>query len=192
MVDGCLRKLVNVVSEVPHGSVLGLVIVPPVYLRAFLHSVEWGNQICRWLHIDSSFVQSPGVRGTVAESLSSDIVNISEWCDLWGIKFNGSKKKTMIVSMSRTMHLQSPTLTIGGTVLKESDDHVSLGVTIDSKMTSEKHFRSYSFSKAWYLEEVLASIPWFIASLEILFLGGSAVLQCGVRLPIHTLNYWTV
>ena len=37
------------------------------------------------------------------------------------------------------MHPQSPPLTIGGTVLKESDDLVIFGVTFDSKMTFEKH-----------------------------------------------------
>ena len=41
------------------------------------------------------------------------------------------------------MHPQSPPLTIGGTVLKESDDLVILGVTFDSKMTFEKHLRSF-------------------------------------------------
>ena len=61
-----------------------------------------------------------------------------------GMKLNGSKTKTMIVSRSRTMHPQSPALTIGGTVLKESDDLVILGVTFDSKMTFEKHLRSVS------------------------------------------------
>ena len=33
----------------------------------------------------------------------------------------------LIVSMSRTMHPQSPALTIGGNVLKESDDLVIFG-----------------------------------------------------------------
>ena len=42
------------------------------------------------------------------------------------------------------MHPQSPPLTIGGTVLKESDDLVILGVTFNSKMTFEKHLRSAS------------------------------------------------
>ena len=59
------------------------------------------------------------------------------------MKLNASKTKT-IVSRSRTMHPQSPSLTIGGTVLKESDDLVILGVTFDSKMTFEKHLRSVS------------------------------------------------
>ena len=56
----------------------------------------------------------------------------------------------MIVSRSPTMHPQSPPLTIGGTVLKESDDLVILGVTFDSKMAFESSlgFQS-SFSKTW-------------------------------------------
>ena len=40
------------------------------------------------------------------------------------------------------MHNAAPVtpLTIGGTVLKESDDLVLLGVTFDSKLSFEKHF----------------------------------------------------
>ena len=71
-------------------------------------------------------------------------MKVNVWCDLWGIKLNASKTKTMIVSRSCTMHPQSPALTIGRTVLKESDDLVILGVTFDSKMIFEKHLRSVS------------------------------------------------
>ena len=66
-------------------------------------------------------VPSPGIRVAVAESLIRDLGRVSEWCDLWWMKLNTSKTKTMMVSRSRTMHPQSPPLTIGGTVLKESD-----------------------------------------------------------------------
>ena len=89
-------------------------------------------------------VPSPGLRVAVAESLSRDLVKVSEWCDLWGMKLNASKTKTMIVSRSRTMYPQSPPFTIGGTVLKESDDLVILGVTFDSKMTFDKRLRFVS------------------------------------------------
>ena len=49
---------------------------------------------------------------------------VSEWCDIWGIKLNASKTKSMIVYRSRTMHPPSnySPLTIGETVLKDSDD----------------------------------------------------------------------
>ena len=88
-------------------------------------------------------------------------MKVSEWCDLWGMKLNPINIKTMIVYRSLTMYPQSPALTIGGTVLNESDDLVILRVTFDSKMTFEKHLRCFqsSFSTAWYLEEVLAGIP---------------------------------
>ena len=83
-------------------------------------------------------VPSPGVRVTVAVSLIRDLGRISEWCDLWGMQLNASKIKTMIVSRSSTMHPQSPPLTIGGTVLKESDDLVMLG----ANLIPRRHLRS--------------------------------------------------
>ena len=58
------------------------------------------------------------------------------------MKLNANKTRTMIVSRSHTMNPQSPPLTIGRTVLKESGDLVTLGVTFDSKMSFEKHLRS--------------------------------------------------
>ena len=88
-------------------------------------------------------VPSPGVRVTVTESLIRDLGRVSEWFYHYGMKLNASKTKTTIVSRSRTMHPKSPPLTVGGTVLKESDDLdlVILGVTFDSKLTFQKHIR---------------------------------------------------
>ena len=74
-------------------------------------------------------------------SMNRDLVRVNAWCDLWGMKLNASKTKTLIVSRSCTMHPQSPPLSIDGTVPKESDDLDILGVTFDSKLTFEKHLR---------------------------------------------------
>ena len=141
MVDGCRSKLVNVVSEVPQGSVLGplLFLLYTSELFSILENNPIGYAVGSTLMV---VVPSPGVRVAVAESLIRDHGRVIEWCDLWGMKLSASKTKTMIVS--RSMHPQSPPLTIGGTVLKESDDLVILGVTFDSKMTFQKHLRSVS------------------------------------------------
>ena len=61
-----------------------------------------------------------------------------------GMKLKEGKTKTVIDSRSRTMHPKSPLLTIGGTVLKEFDNIVILGVTFDSKLTFEKRLHSVS------------------------------------------------
>ena len=106
-------------------------------------------------------VPSPDVRVAVAESLIRDLGRVSEWCDLWWMKWNARKTKTMIVARSRTLHPQSPPLIISGTVLKESDDLVILRVTFDSKMTFEKHLRSVSIAASQRLCILIKSLRAF-------------------------------
>ena len=93
-------------------------------------------------------MQSPGERVAVFESMNSDLNRVSVWCNLWGMKLNASKTKTMIVSRSRTVHPQLTPLTLDGTVQKESADLVILEVTFDAKMNFEKHLRSVSSAAA--------------------------------------------
>ena len=128
MVGGFRSKLVNVVSGVPQGSVLGSLFFL-LYTSELFSILE--NKLIGYAD-DSTLmaaVPSPGVKVAVAESLIRDLGRVSERCDFWGMKLNASKTKTMIVSRSRKMHPQSPPLTIGGTVLEESDDLVILGVS---------------------------------------------------------------
>ena len=97
------------------------------------------------------------------------------------------------------MHPQPPALTIGGTVLKVSDDLVIFGVTFDSKMTFEKHLHSVSRAASQWLGILSKSLQVFHDRLllvrffwDFVLPFWSTVLQCGVLLPIHTLDYWTV
>ena len=109
MVDGCRSKLVNIVSGVPQGSVLGPLLFL-LYASELFSILE--NKLIGYAD-DSTLmavVPSPGVRVAVAESLIHDLGRVNEWCDLWGMKLNASKTETMIVSRSRTTHPQSPRL----------------------------------------------------------------------------------
>ena len=111
MVDGCRRKLVNVVSGVPQGSVLGPLLFL-LYTSELFSILE--NKLIGYADDSTLIVPSSGVKVTVAESLSRDLLKVSEWSDLWGMKLDASKTKTMIVSRSSTVYTQSPTLTISG------------------------------------------------------------------------------
>ena len=108
------------------------------------------------------------------------------------MKLNASKAKAMIVSRSRTMNPKSPALTIGGTVLKESDYLVILGVTFDSNMTFEKHL--HSVSSAAYQRLIILRKSWQVFH-DRLLLG-----RCyrGFVLPVFeycstvlSSDYWT-
>ena len=50
--------------------------------------------------------------------MNRDLNRASVLCDLFGMKLNASKAKTMIVSRSRTVHPQLTPLTLDKTVLK--------------------------------------------------------------------------
>ena len=103
VVDGCHSKLVNVVSGVPQGSVLGL----PLF---FLYTAELFSVVENKLYSyadDSTLVAvvpSPGERVAVSQSMNCDLNSVSVWCNLWGMKLNVSKIMTIIVSRSCTVH----------------------------------------------------------------------------------------
>ena len=107
MADGCRSKMVNVVSGVSQGSVLGplLLLLYTSELFYILENLLIGySDDTTLLYV----VPSPGVRVTESESLNYDLSKISEWCDFLGMKLNVNQTKTMIVSRSRTMHPLEP------------------------------------------------------------------------------------
>ena len=134
-------------SVVPQGSVLGLQLFL-LYTAELFSIVE--NKLYGYTD-DSALVAvvpSPGERVAGSESSNRGLNTVSVRCNLWGMKLNASKTKTMIVSRSLTVHPQITSLTLDGTVLKESADLVILGVTFDAKITFEKHLRSVSSAAA--------------------------------------------
>ena len=99
VVSGCLIKLVKVVSAVPQGSVLGPLFFL-LYTSELFYILE--NKLIGYAD-DSTLmavVPSPGVRVAVAESLNRDLSRVGEWSNLWGMKLNAGKTKTMILSRS--------------------------------------------------------------------------------------------
>ena len=85
MVDGCRSKLVNVVAGVQQGNVLGLLLFL-LYTSELFSILE--NKLIGYADDSTliAIVPSAGVRVTVADSLSRDLLKVIEWRDLWGMK----------------------------------------------------------------------------------------------------------
>ena len=81
MVDSCRSKLVNVLSGVPQGSVLGPLLFL-LYTSQLFSVLE--NKLIGYADGSTliAVVSYPGLRVAVAESLSRDLVKVCEWCDL--------------------------------------------------------------------------------------------------------------
>ena len=144
-VDGKFSNMERVLSGVPQGSVLG----PLLFI---LFTADLGdnleNKIVSYADDTTLFarISNPSERISVARSLNRDLAKIQSWCELWGMKLNPKKTHSMIVSRSRTLYPPHPPLSLCGTSLEESDHLLLLGVTLDSKLTFEKHIRQMAAS----------------------------------------------
>ena len=146
-IDGKFSEFKAVVSGVPQGSVLG----PLLFI---LFTADMGanleNKIVSYADDTTLYakINSPSERTAVASSLTRDLNQIQSWCLCWGMKLNPSKTHSLIVSRSRTSHPPHPPLFLCGTALESSSSLKLLGVTIDEKLTFEKHLRSMAASIA--------------------------------------------
>ena len=190
-----LNKLVNVVSEVPQGSVLG----PQWFL---LYTAELFSRLVNKLYgyaNDLTLVAvmpSPAERVAVIKSMNHDLNRVSLWCDLWGIKLYASTTKTTILSRSRKIHPHAVNPFDSGLNCAERiADLFILGVTFDGKITFDKHIRSIFSAAAQRLVIMRKSLQVFHdRSLLLKDFGTlscrswSIAQQCGARLPIYILN----
>lgn len=145
VVEGVRNHCVNVVSGVPQCSVLGPLLFL-TYTSELFNIVQ--NDLFSYAD-DSTLVaviDSPADRLDVAQSLNRDLIAINDWYNTWGMKLNAEKTKTMSISRSRTAFPRSPPLTIDNIILQDSTAFNILGVTIDSKLTFQRHVRSMSKS----------------------------------------------
>ena len=104
MVDGCLSKLVNFVSGVLQGSVLGMLLFF-VFTSELFSILE--NKLIGYAD-DSTLMALclPQALELKYQSPICDRGRVSEWCDLWGMKLNASKTKTKASKTKTPGHAQ--------------------------------------------------------------------------------------
>ena len=128
--DGVHSSVVNVVSNVPQGSVLGSLLLL-LYIRDLPPLLE--NVLVGYADdsILGASVSSPCERSTIAASLNRDLVNIDKCCARWGMLINSAKTDGMMISRSQTEWPTFPDLFVGGSIVKMVGELKILVVVID-------------------------------------------------------------
>ena len=98
-------------------SLMIIEILFPVYRREVYLALCYSYCIPMiwWFGLENMFVSyaddatllaripSPNMRSDITESLNRDLSKISTWFNLWGMRLNSNKTKSMIASRSRTV-----------------------------------------------------------------------------------------
>ena len=105
VLDGCRSKLFNVVSVVPRGPVLDLQLFL-LYTAELFFIVESKLNGYPDDYTLAAVMSSPAERVAVTEAMNRDQNRVCLWSDLWGMKLNVDKTKTMIIAWLHTVHPQ--------------------------------------------------------------------------------------
>ena len=135
VVDGKQSSLIDVVSGVPQGTVLG----PLLFLLHIndLPSVVSSN--VRLFADDCLICRNFKNKDQIA--LQKDLNLLENWGSTWGMRFNAAKCNIMRVSRTRDPKLFNYSLT--GQVLEEVMDAKYLGVTLGNDLEWSKHKLSF-------------------------------------------------
>ena len=99
-----------------------------------IYTADLGNELENKLvqYADDSTllctIRSPADRIAASDSLCRDLRKIQLWCQRWGMKLNGKKTKSLIVSRSRTVDPLHIPISISGIVVDNSEHLTLLGV----------------------------------------------------------------
>ena len=102
------------------------------------------------------------VAGISAMYLNTDLKNLEAYCQKWKMKLNQTKTVYTIFSNSAKVAQKNLSLKYGGEQLSKEDNPVYLGVTLDQRLTLQKHMQNVKEKASRRLNIVkrLASTTW--------------------------------
>lgn len=129
-IEGCTSEWVRVDSGVPQGSVLG-----PTLFLIYINDLEDGilNSLLKFADDTKLF----GIIQSVADcaSLQGDLNALSEWSDVWQMRFNAAKCKVIRFGTSSV----DEKYILGGVELEQVQKERDLGVTVHQTLMVSEH-----------------------------------------------------
>ena len=123
-------------------------------------------------------IPSPNMRYDITESLNKDLQTISTLCNLWDMKLNPNRTRSMIFSRSKTIFPPHPDIFVDSTSLNSCNIFKIIGAMSDSKVTFERHIHSM-FSLVPQKIGLLKKSFWVFGNLNVLLrCFNSFILTC--------------
>ena len=137
-VNGFLSDKISPIAGVPQGSILSLLLFL-IYVNDSSKPHHRQNSKSQFADDTALWAASKNVQ-FAAKLLRKDLRKLAKRCVKWRIKLNPEKTKVIIFSRSSHSRNSELILKLYGERLKIYPQVKFLGITFDSKFTSQKHF----------------------------------------------------
>ena len=131
-VNGSFSTLKQTSLGVPQGSVLGPLLLN-IWINNFLYLVK-DTEICKYAD-DTTIFACCSDLGSVLESLEGNAALLSLWFENNYMKMNDDKSHLLAFGIKDN----EATVNISGSLIKESDEEILLGVTLDKTLNLKNH-----------------------------------------------------
>ena len=172
VLSGQSSTTTSINASVPQGSILG-----PLLFSVFIDDLGDLCENTLYLYADDSTlfceIRSTGEAEEASASLNRDLENMKRWADKWRVSFEPAKCKALTISRKRQPSRID--LYFGNTRLTEVDELQILGVTVDKKLTWNKHVSNIS-SRAG---QRLGALRRIASKLDVL--GRASVYKAQIR-----------
>ena len=119
------------------------------------------NSLCQFADDTAQWAFSLNIK-FAANLLQQDLLKLATWCAKWRIKLNSEKTKVIIFSRSLLTRKAELNLTLCGETLKIYPRVKFLGITFDSNLTFQPHFKDIleRCNNRYHCLRLLATKKW--------------------------------
>ena len=133
MINGYESNTIPITSGVPQGSILG-----PLLFVIFINDIGKCFKFCDYLlYADDLKIYHVIKDSSDHHKFQEDLHQFDEYCRINKLKLSVDKCKT--ITFTKKKHPRKHTYILGGTTLESVHTIKDLGITLDSKLTLDKH-----------------------------------------------------
>ena len=143
MLDNCTSDIIDVLSGVPQGSILGPLLFV-LFINNIFHNIDKNSLI--GLYPDDTKLSCKIATLADCDILQHDIDTLKKWCINNNMKFNSDKCKVLVVTKSEPMFINELPFckypyTLGQNISDYTSCERDLGILINERLDWHEHHK---------------------------------------------------